>query len=262
MMTVGFGPLPACVSSLRIASARVPGSETLPGSISLRRGKPAASRGQGYQSTVAALLLRAAEPGDRGSRAAREMGVGQVEEHDGAGELKEVAFPSEQRVLEVLATFPQQIADAIELVEADRLAAFQAEQFESRAVVLQPAQGLALARGVNHARNDQGACDPGVAAADAEHPQYLGEPELLEGRGGEAFASRRTDPLMVEGVEVDRRGRPRSVDVAAPELRDDPFRGGAEVSARKAGRNRRGGLRQVSLEAAIAPWAARSLHRG
>lgn len=104
MMTVG--PFPACASSLPMASAKVPGSETLPGRISLRRGKPAASMGHGYQRTVVALLLRATEPGDRGHRAAGEVSVGQVEEHDGAGKLQEITLSGEQRVFEGIAMFP------------------------------------------------------------------------------------------------------------------------------------------------------------
>ena len=98
-------------------------------------GEAGSRQGQGCQLTVVALLLRTAEPG--GNRTACEVSVGQVEERNSAGER------SRSRANSAFSISSRCFHSGIEFVQA--VAALRTELFESRAAVLQPVQGFALA---------------------------------------------------------------------------------------------------------------------
>ena len=131
------------------------------------------------------------------------VGVGQIVEGDGSGEVEQGALAAEEGGFEGLAVVEEQVADAVELGQGQGQAGLEAEQFEGGAAACEPGVGLAFGGGVQHAGEDQGGGDAGVAGGSAEGAQGVGEVKGLEGVEGEALGADGADEAVVEGIEVD-----------------------------------------------------------
>ena len=134
MTTVGLAAAgsPGCASSRRIAAASVFASPTLPGRTSLRRGKPFASR-ESARVTSGQSSRRCFErpwraSGDEG-RPQKWLLVRSKKTIDSVGG-NSGALADEQGVLDLRALAPQQIPDPMQLVQPNRRAAVQSQQFE------------------------------------------------------------------------------------------------------------------------------------
>ena len=99
---------------------------------------------------------------------------------------------------------PEQVADAVERLWPQRLAVvLQPQKLGGRAVVAQPAAGVALAGGMDHPSDDQRAGDAPVAALDVEAVEDFGEAEVVEGLEVQALAADGARVLVLQGIEVD-----------------------------------------------------------
>ena len=161
------------------------------------------------------------------------MGVRQVVEDDRLRQAEQVAFAREQPGLEGLAMRPEQVADAVQLGQGDAGGVLEAEQFEGGAVVAQPAVGLAFGGRMQHAGDDQGGGDGGIALGRAGLAQQGGQAELLEGLQAEAFGADGTAVAVVEGVEADGHGALAGAvvggEAAGAETADEVLGGGEDV---------------------------------
>ena len=131
------------------------------------------------------------------------VGVGQIVEDDRLGQAEHFALAAEEGGFEGLAVEPEQVADAVELGQGQGQAGFEAEQFEGGAALGEPGVGLAFGGGVEHAGEDRGGGDAGVAGGGAEGLEGVGEAEGVEGVEGEALGADGADGAVDEGVEVD-----------------------------------------------------------
>ena len=208
MITVGSGvaawPRRRGTRSFCKAAARVPGSEMLPGSTSLRSGKPDSSsdRPRVTQGAVIAALLGAPEL-QVAAGAAVIVDVGEVDEDQGGVGFEQGALAPAEGVFPGVAVAPEQVGGAVELVEGKRAGAFEAEQLEGGGAGVEPVAGGALGGGLEHAGEDEGGGDAGVAGGGAGGFESVAESELVEGVEGEALGADGADVGVVEGVEVD-----------------------------------------------------------
>ena len=203
----------------------------------LRKAGLVQRQGQGHDRTIVTPLLRAPEAGQRGAGPSGHMGVGQVEEDDGLGDAEEIALPGAQRLFKRRAVTPQEVADAVELAERERLAAVDIEQLQGRAVRAQPAEGLALAGGMDHARDHQCRRDACVALTCAQPLQRLDEAKVVERGESQALAAHRADLFVGEAIETDR-GHvalvpgPRRAEIAGVKPPNDVLGDGAQGGIR------------------------------
>ena len=129
------------------------------------------------------------------------MHIGQVVEDDRGRQPEHLALAREEGALELLAMLPELVADAVQLLQRGG-PAVQAEHFPSGTGVGQPAVRGALAAGLEHAGDQQGEGDAGVAVADAAGAQRVRQAELLEGVQRQAFAADRARAAVPDGVEM------------------------------------------------------------
>ena len=103
-------------------------------------------------------------------------------------------------LLEGLSVLEEQVVGAVQLRDGGAQAGGHAQHFEHSGGFLQPAQGLALGGGVQHADNEQGAGDLGVAQGCAAGQQQALEAELVEGMQAEAFGTGGARGVVLQGV--------------------------------------------------------------
>ena len=129
-----------------------------------RKTLPVQQQAERDQRAVMALLLGAAARRVGVLGPAGMEGVGEVVEDDAGLEAEQLAFVGEEGRLDLVAGLPEGVGGEIEGVGGE-VGGQQAEQFGQGGVVLQPAQGLALAGRMQGAGEDLGAAEADVARA-------------------------------------------------------------------------------------------------
>ena len=131
------------------------------------------------------------------------MGVGQVVEHDCVRDPERRRFLLPQSLLQRLAVFPGQGADAVERLARQRPAVcFEAKQFGQGAVALQPAAGLPLAGGMDHPRRDKRGGNARVRQAEPAGEKNAREAEILQRLEADPFRPDRHRVLVLHAVQI------------------------------------------------------------
>ena len=157
---------------------------------------------EGDQRAIVAFLLRSAVA-QVGARPAVIVHVRQIVKGNRRRQIEERTLTAEEGGFEGLAVVVEPVADAVELGQGRRRGGGQAEQFEGGGVLAEPGVGLAFGGGMQHAGEDEGDGDAGVAGGQAEVLEGVGEAQFAEGVEGEAFGPDGAHEAVVEGVEVD-----------------------------------------------------------
>ncbi len=167
------------------------------------QGEAAAVEGESHadQGAVVAALLGAPVLAVLARRAA-VVHVGEIDEDDGCGVPEEAAGALGERSFEGLAMAPKAVADAVQLVQVQWLAGFDAEQFQGCRSGVEPLAGSPLGGGVQHARDDQGGGQAGPARGHALALQGVAEVQFLQGLQGNALGADAAYLGVVQGVEM------------------------------------------------------------
>ena len=150
-----------------------------------RKTLPVQQQAERDQRAVMALLLGAAARRVGVLGPAGMEGVGEVVEDDAGLEAEQLAFVGEEGRLDLVAGLPEGVGGEIEGVGGE-VGGPQAEQFGQGGVVLQPAQGLALAGRMQGAGEDLGAAEADVARAQSGLLQALAQAQLASEQAGRA----------------------------------------------------------------------------
>ena len=142
-----------------------------------RKALPVQQQAERDQRAVMALLLGAAARRVGVLGPAGMEGVGEVVEDDAGLEAEQLALVGEEGRLDLVAGLPEGVGGEVERVGGE-VGGPQAEQFGQGGVVLQPAQGLALAGRMQGAGEDLGAAEADVARAQSGLLQALAQAQL------------------------------------------------------------------------------------
>ena len=111
---------------------------------------------RGDQRAVVTPVLGASPLAQRAVGQAAIVGIGQIAEHDRVRDPEQRRCLLPQSLLQRLAVFPEETADAVERFARQRpLVRVKAEQFGQSAVTLQPSAGLPFAGGVDRPGRDK-----------------------------------------------------------------------------------------------------------
>ena len=129
--------------------------------------------------------------------------VGEVDEDQGGVGFEQGALAPAEGVFKGLAVAPEEVGGAVELVEGKRAHGCEAEQLEGGGAGVEPVAGGTLGGGLEHAGEDEGGGDAGVAGGGAGGFESVAEGELVEGMEDEALGTDGADVGVIEGVEAD-----------------------------------------------------------